>query len=206
MAPHAKGFSATRLYIGNLSPSTDEYTLMQLCSKHGKIQQLDYLFHKSGPLRGKPRGYAFVEFSTRDEALRAMVAMDDQLVRGRKISVTAASAQQTYDDATSSAGRGRGAGRGSDPTRPTAISLLKSQNSGGGSTNKKIAALEAKLAALRKEKPKEGTTANLTAATSEAKKLESSIAKVVDGDNFLDAIEKEMQVGPSEAPGGKETE
>ncbi|SCZ96760.1 BZ3500_MvSof-1268-A1-R1_Chr4-1g06693 [Microbotryum saponariae] len=217
MAPHAKGFSATRLYIGNLSPSVDEYTLMQLCSKHGKIQQLDYLFHKSGPLRGKPRGYAFVEFSTRDvrtaallrlggslrEALRAMVAMDDQLVRGRKISVTAASEQQTYDDATSSAGRGRGAGRASDPTRPTAISLLKSQSSGGGSTNKKIAALEAKLAALRKEKPKEGTTAKSKAGTSETKKVESSTAAVVDGDTFLGAIEKEMQVEPSEA-GGKE--
>ncbi|SCV74454.1 BQ2448_8093 [Microbotryum intermedium] len=199
MAPHAKGFSATRLYIGNLSPSVDEYTLMQLCSKHGKIQQLDYLFHKSGPSRGKPRGYAFVEFSTRDEALRAMVAMDDQLVRGRKISVTAASQQQTYDDAGSSAGRG--VGRGSDANRPTAISLLKSQNSGGGSTNKKIAALEAKLAALRKEKPTTGTVASSKEATAEVEKGNSNTTPAVDGDAWLDAIEKEVvasgEGGPS---------
>ena len=37
---------------------------MQVCSKVGKIAKLDYLFHKTGPLRGKPRGYAFVEYAT----------------------------------------------------------------------------------------------------------------------------------------------
>lgn len=39
---------------------------MQVCSKAGKIAKLDYLFHKSGPLRGKPRGYAFVEYQSVD--------------------------------------------------------------------------------------------------------------------------------------------
>ncbi|TFY67947.1 hypothetical protein EVG20_g3743 [Dentipellis fragilis] len=52
-----------RLYVGNLHPSVDEYTLIQLFSKFGKLSHLDYLFHKSGPLKGKPRGYAFVEFA-----------------------------------------------------------------------------------------------------------------------------------------------
>lgn len=35
-------------------------------SKFGKISKLDYLFYKTGPLKGKPRGYAFVEFSSKD--------------------------------------------------------------------------------------------------------------------------------------------
>jgi RNA recognition motif. (a.k.a. RRM, RBD, or RNP domain) len=58
-----------RLYVGNLHPSVDEYTLLTLFSKFGSISSLDFLFHKSGPSRGKPRGYAFVEFA--DQAVSA---------------------------------------------------------------------------------------------------------------------------------------
>jgi hypothetical protein len=39
------------------------YTLIQVFSKFGKLARLDYLFHKTGALRGKPRGYAFVEYA-----------------------------------------------------------------------------------------------------------------------------------------------
>lgn len=42
---------------------------MQVCAKHGKIAKLDYLFHKTGPQKGKPRGYAFVEYSTKEVRL-----------------------------------------------------------------------------------------------------------------------------------------
>ena len=55
-----------RLYVGNLSPTVDEYTLIQVFQKYGKIVKLDFMFHKSGVLKGKPRGYAFVEFSSKD--------------------------------------------------------------------------------------------------------------------------------------------
>ncbi|RYZ85317.1 MAG: hypothetical protein EOP06_16495 [Proteobacteria bacterium] len=48
------------------------YTLIQVFSKAGKIAKLDYLFHKTGPLRGKPRGYAFVEY-TNKEVGRALI-------------------------------------------------------------------------------------------------------------------------------------
>jgi len=53
-----------RLYVGNLHPTVDEYTLIQVFSKFGKLVRLDYLFHKTGALRGKPRGYAFVEYAS----------------------------------------------------------------------------------------------------------------------------------------------
>ena len=69
-----------RLYVGNLHPTVDEfvplcplspsqtlsyprYTLIQVFSKFGKLARMDYLFHKTGALRGKPRGYAFVEYT-----------------------------------------------------------------------------------------------------------------------------------------------
>lgn len=32
-------------------------------SKFGKITNVDFLFHKSGPQKGKPRGYAFVKYA-----------------------------------------------------------------------------------------------------------------------------------------------
>ena len=109
-----------RLYIGNLSPTVDEFTLIQVFQKHGKITKLDFMFHKTGVLKGKPRGFAFVEFSNKDvsnvichskmtfgvdadvcgalslvlfpkDALKAMVKLHDRLLRGRKLVVTYAS-------------------------------------------------------------------------------------------------------------------
>jgi hypothetical protein len=96
---------------------SDRYTLLQLFSKHGKVSKLDFLFHKTGPAKGKPRGYAFVEYSAKEvrdfrvillrfsnertsifqDALRALVGLHDRLVRGRKLVVTFAhQARITY--------------------------------------------------------------------------------------------------------------
>lgn len=75
-----------RIYVGNLHPSVDEYvsllrlnqttwlhsiryTLVQVFSKFGKITSVDYLFHKSGPLKGKPRGYAFLKYADENVSL-----------------------------------------------------------------------------------------------------------------------------------------
>lgn len=106
--------SDKRLYVGNLSVSVDElsltshlslslstppatetttkrYALMQVCSKYGKIAKLDYLFHKSGPQRGQPRGYAFVEYATSNEAQLAQATLHNKVFRGRKLVVSLAS-------------------------------------------------------------------------------------------------------------------
>jgi len=64
-----------RLYVGNLSPSVDEYTLIQVFQKYGRITKLDFIFHKTGVLKGKPRGYAFVEFSSKDVSLLRFVTL-----------------------------------------------------------------------------------------------------------------------------------
>jgi RNA recognition motif-containing protein len=58
-----------RLFVGGLSESADEYSLIKFLGKHGKIAKFDYLFHKSGPKRGRPRGYAFVEYATPEVSL-----------------------------------------------------------------------------------------------------------------------------------------
>lgn len=99
------GGKPDRLFVGNLAPNVDEYTLVQVFSKYGKITKLDIMYHKSGPLKGKPRGYAFVEYSSKDvsicglhgeadnqDALKALVKLHDRLLRGRKLVVTYANA------------------------------------------------------------------------------------------------------------------
>uniref|UniRef100_A0A3B5LFA3 RRM domain-containing protein n=1 Tax=Xiphophorus couchianus TaxID=32473 RepID=A0A3B5LFA3_9TELE len=48
------------------TPFTLLYHLVKLLEKFGKVKQFDFLFHKSGPLEGQPRGYCFVNFSTRE--------------------------------------------------------------------------------------------------------------------------------------------
>ena len=60
------GGKPDRLYVGNLAPTVDEYTLIQVFSKYGKITKMDFMFHKNGVLKGKPRGFAFIEFSNKD--------------------------------------------------------------------------------------------------------------------------------------------
>lgn len=59
--------------MGNLHPSVDEYSLIQVFSKHGKIAKMDYLFHKAGPQKGKPRGYAFVEYASKEPCKRSQL-------------------------------------------------------------------------------------------------------------------------------------
>ncbi|KAK0569071.1 hypothetical protein OC861_001313 [Tilletia horrida] len=133
------------------------YTLIQVYSKHGKVAKLDFLFHKSGPQKGKPRGFAFVEYATREEAMQALIATNDKMLRGRKLSVTFAN-KSDYAEGGGSSGVGGGGGgagphrnRQGDISKPTTLSLIKNAQK-PKSTNAKIAAMEAKLKLLQEKK------------------------------------------------------
>lgn len=64
------------------------YQLLKLLQKHGTIEKFDLLFHRSGPLIGQPRGYAFVTFSTKEQAAQAKTKLHNQQVGNRHINVT----------------------------------------------------------------------------------------------------------------------
>ncbi|WWC94910.1 hypothetical protein V866_001762 [Kwoniella sp. B9012] len=137
-----------RLYVGNLSPTVDEYTLIQIFSKYGKITKLDFMFHKTGVLKGKPRGFAFIQFTDKDDALKAMIKLHDRLLRGRKLVVTyASSAPPENLPLINTKGR-----RPNDPSKTTTLSLLKSSKK-PQSAAAQIAAMEAKLAHMKRTKP-----------------------------------------------------
>ncbi|KAF8443752.1 hypothetical protein L210DRAFT_3371115, partial [Boletus edulis BED1] len=132
-----------RLYVGNLSPTVDEYALLQVFTKFGKIAKLDFLFHKSGVNKGKSRGYAFVEFMSEADAAKALHATNRKLLRGRKLVVTFAQQAPSHDSgSTSYTGRSR-----RSDAMPTALSLVKSSGMARpeAKTSSKIAMMEAKL-------------------------------------------------------------
>ncbi|KIK63912.1 hypothetical protein GYMLUDRAFT_40122 [Collybiopsis luxurians FD-317 M1] len=121
-------------------------------AKYGKVTKLDFLFHKSGELKGKPRGYAFVEYASQNEAQKALTSANGVMFRGRNLVVT--HAHQAPPDTDGGIARQRKTMM--ETGRPTTLSLLKS-NPGGKhqeGTSDKIAMMEAKLRELEASKPK----------------------------------------------------
>ncbi|KAK3590512.1 hypothetical protein CHS0354_037559 [Potamilus streckersoni] len=76
-----------RLWIGNLDPRITEFALLKILQKHGTLTKFDFLYHKSGPDQGKPRGYCFASFSSREEAENARRKLDGKLALSRKLAV-----------------------------------------------------------------------------------------------------------------------
>ncbi|CAM8905985.1 unnamed protein product [Rhodiola kirilowii] len=73
----------SRLFIGNLDYRINEGVLIKMFSPYGKIISEDFLWHNRGTKRGEPRGYAFVEYSTKEEAKLAKEKMNGRLACGR---------------------------------------------------------------------------------------------------------------------------
>ncbi|XP_053196392.1 probable RNA-binding protein 18 isoform X1 [Scomber japonicus] len=130
-----------RLWIGNIDPKITEYHLVKLLEKFGNVKQFDFLFHKSGPMEGQPRGYCFVNFNTREEAERAIQCLNGKLALSKKLVVRWAHAQVR-----------RFEGFRNDKTMPPSLEPSCSGGAEDGtvtanhlSTSAKIRAIEAKL-------------------------------------------------------------
>lgn len=77
--------SERKLYIGNLHPSTTEGDLIKLFQKYGTVEELHYIWHKTGPLRGRPKGFAFVSMSSNEEANLATSKIHHTTIRGKRV-------------------------------------------------------------------------------------------------------------------------
>lgn len=60
---------------------------MKLFQNIGKIEKLEYLFHKIGPYAGQPRGYAFLTFCKREDAVKARKDFDGKRLFGKTLLV-----------------------------------------------------------------------------------------------------------------------
>ncbi|XP_078432956.1 RNA-binding protein-like RNA recognition motif protein [Wolffia australiana] len=79
--------SDNRLYVGNLDQRITEATILKMFAPFGNIISEDFLWHTRGPKRGEPRGYAFIQYSSKEEAELAKSRMHGRLACGRPLVV-----------------------------------------------------------------------------------------------------------------------
>jgi RNA recognition motif-containing protein len=80
-----------RLYVGNLSYGTTKETLEKAFGEHGEIVAVNIITDRQ---TGRPKGFAFVEMSTPEEAEAAKTALNGTDLDGRTINVDSAREQE----------------------------------------------------------------------------------------------------------------
>ncbi|KAI3818005.1 hypothetical protein L1987_11807 [Smallanthus sonchifolius] len=135
--------SESRLYVGNLDLRITEAALIKMFSPFGKIVFEDFLWHTCGPKRGEPRGYAFVEFRTKEEAKLAKEKMHGKLACGRPLVVRFARDKYLME-MEGKYGKSSGGG-GSNKSN------VSGPESGQTSRSAKIAAIKNKLKTMDEE-------------------------------------------------------
>ncbi|MBN1629113.1 MAG: RNA-binding protein [Thermoleophilia bacterium] len=83
--------STARLYVGNLSYGTTKETLEKAFGEHGEIVAVNIITDRQ---TGRPKGFAFVEMSTPEEADAAKAALNGAELDGRAINVDNAREQE----------------------------------------------------------------------------------------------------------------
>lgn len=78
---------ATRLYIGNLPYSVGENELRRLFSQAGTVESVTMPLDRQ---TGRPRGFAFVQMATDDEANAAIETFNGYVLDGRPLRVNIA--------------------------------------------------------------------------------------------------------------------
>ncbi len=100
------------IYIGNLSYDTTEESLRQAFEAYGEVTSVNVITDKYS---GKPRGFAFVEMSNRDEAMAAIAELNGRELDGRTLNVNEARPRTGGGGGGGGrGGGGRGGGRGGD--------------------------------------------------------------------------------------------
>jgi RNA recognition motif-containing protein len=95
----------TKLYVGNLSYSTTEEGLRQAFAADGR--QVVSVSIITDRMSGRPRGFAFVEMASGDDAEKAISALDGQPLDGRTLKVSEAR-ERTPGGPGGGGGRSRG--------------------------------------------------------------------------------------------------
>ena len=90
-----------KIYVGNLSFDTTKEELQKLFEGHGKVTGVDVV---EDQYTGKPRGFAFVEMATREEATAAIQALHEKTMNGRPLTVNEA---RPRNDRSGGGGGGR---------------------------------------------------------------------------------------------------
>lgn len=95
----------SRLYVGNLSFDTTEDTLRDLFGADGRtVEDVAIITDRE---TGRPRGFAFVEMATQEDAAGAIETLDGREVDGRAIRVNEARERRPGGGGGGGGNRGR---------------------------------------------------------------------------------------------------
>lgn len=100
-----------KLYVGNLSFSTEEPAIQSLFSQAGPVQSVNLVRDRA---TGQSRGFAFVEMESEDGARTAIEQFHEKELDGRRLTVNEARPQAPRGDfgGRPSGGRSNGGGFG----------------------------------------------------------------------------------------------
>lgn len=100
---------ATKLYVGNLSFSITESELRDLFTPFGNVASCNLIMDR---MTDRPRGFAFVEMSSSDEAAKAINDLNGKDVGGRALVVNEAKPREDRPRGGGGFGGGSGGGYG----------------------------------------------------------------------------------------------
>ena len=104
-----------RIYVGNFGYETSEQELREAFEAHGHVQEVSMMKDRD---TGRPKGFAFVEMPTSEEAQAAIGALNGKEFSGRAITVNEARPRQERSFGGGGGGYGdRGGGGGRGPRR-----------------------------------------------------------------------------------------
>lgn len=86
---------AKRLFVGNLPYTIDDSKLGQLFAEFGQVASATVITDRYS---GRPKGFAFVEMSSDEEAKKAIEALNGKEIEGRKIVVNEARPREERRD------------------------------------------------------------------------------------------------------------
>jgi|SRR5206468_8095836 len=99
----------SRLFVGNLSYQTMENDLQEYFSQAGVVTSVNLMLDK---FTGKSRGFAFIEFSTSEEANKAVEMFHGKDLQGRALTVNIARPREERAPRSGGGGGGGGGYRG----------------------------------------------------------------------------------------------
>jgi len=100
----------TRLYVGNLSYNVTEPELREVFAENGRnVVEVKIVMDRD---TGRPRGFAFVEMGSDDEASQVIQALTGREVQGRAINVSEARERTPRSGGGGYGGGGGGGGYG----------------------------------------------------------------------------------------------
>ncbi|VVB01671.1 unnamed protein product [Arabis nemorensis] len=85
----SRAFFSSTLFVKGISFSSTEETLTQAFSQFGRVVGVNVIVDK---VRCRPKGFAYVTFSSNEEATKALLELKGQLVDGRVVTLDTAKA------------------------------------------------------------------------------------------------------------------